>query len=85
MREGARLQTFPDDFQFGSTYKKYVTSQIGNAVPPKLAYHVGVAVHRHLEGLEVSDPGESEQEGLRPAPFVDWETLNPAPRAASSD
>lgn len=85
MREGARLQTFPDDFQFGSTYKKHVTSQVGNAVPPKLAYHVAVAVHRHLDGVEVNDPDESEQEGLRPAPLVDWETLNPAPRAASSD
>ena len=36
LREGARLQTFPDDFQFFGT-KVEVARQIGNAVPPKLS------------------------------------------------
>src|SRR5258706_7375951 len=35
-REGARLQTFPDDFVFFAD-KKSVARQMGNAVPPKLA------------------------------------------------
>lgn len=35
-REGARIQSFPDWFQF-SGYKKHIASQIGNAVPPLLA------------------------------------------------
>ncbi|MBC8205843.1 MAG: DNA cytosine methyltransferase [Kiritimatiellaeota bacterium] len=36
LREGARLQTFPDDFIFVGT-KVSVARQIGNAVPPRLA------------------------------------------------
>lgn len=36
LREGARLQTFPDDFEFVGT-KVEVARQIGNAVPPLLA------------------------------------------------
>lgn len=36
LREGARLQTFPDDFEFLGN-KVEVARQIGNAVPPLLA------------------------------------------------
>ena len=36
LREGARLQTFPDDFSFLGS-KVEVARQIGNAVPPMLA------------------------------------------------
>lgn len=36
LREGARLQTFPDDFEFLGS-KVEVARQIGNAVPPLLA------------------------------------------------
>ena len=43
VREAARLQSFPDDFYFqcrmGDAYK-----QIGNAVPPLLAYAVGKSI-----------------------------------------
>lgn len=39
LREGARLQSFPDDFVFVGT-KVEVARQIGNAVPPRLAYAV---------------------------------------------
>jgi DNA (cytosine-5)-methyltransferase 1 len=40
VREYARLQSFPDDWQFsGSMAAQY--KQIGNAVPVNLAYHVG--------------------------------------------
>ncbi len=39
VRECARIQTFDDDFVFyGSNSSAYI--QIGNAVPPKLAYHL---------------------------------------------
>lgn len=42
-REAARLQSFPDDFVFlGST--RAIATQIGNAVPPLLAYQVARAV-----------------------------------------
>lgn len=39
VRECARLQTFPDDFIFtGSPARQF--TQVGNAVPPILAYHL---------------------------------------------
>lgn len=40
LREGARLQTFPDKFVFKGT-KTQVAQQIGNAVPPLLAETIG--------------------------------------------
>ncbi|RMG24509.1 MAG: DNA (cytosine-5-)-methyltransferase [Methanobacteriota archaeon] len=47
VREYARIQTFPDNWQFcGSLASKY--RQIGNAVPVKLAEHVGKEVVRTL-------------------------------------
>lgn len=42
-REAARLQTFPDDFEFIGS-KIEVARMIGNAVPPKLAYHIAKAM-----------------------------------------
>ncbi|MEY4724443.1 MAG: hypothetical protein RL043_592 [Pseudomonadota bacterium] len=46
-REGARLQSFPDSFQFyGSTAKKNL--QIGNAVPPLLAFALGKQIVKAL-------------------------------------
>ncbi len=40
VREYARIQSFPDDWNFtGSTAAQY--KQIGNAVPVNLAYHIG--------------------------------------------
>jgi DNA (cytosine-5)-methyltransferase 1 len=39
LREGALLQTFPEDFIFTGN-KVDVARQIGNAVPPKLAYEI---------------------------------------------
>ena len=49
-REGARLQSFPDYFQFyGSRAKKNL--QIGNAVPPLLAKKIGNSVARALDKI----------------------------------
>lgn len=43
IREYARIQSFPDDFVFkGSMNSQY--KQIGNAVPVKLAYHIGKSI-----------------------------------------
>lgn len=47
-REAARIQTFPDDFIFyPSTSSAY--KQIGNAVPPVLAWNVAGAIQEFLD------------------------------------
>lgn len=47
VREAARLQTFPDDYVFmGNRTQQNV--QVGNAVPPYLAWQIGKAVYRLL-------------------------------------
>lgn len=51
VREYARIQTFPDDWQFaGSVSSQY--KQIGNAVPVNLAWTVGRSLIRLLNGIE---------------------------------
>ncbi len=55
-REAARLQTFPDWFEFsGTETKRYY--QIGNAVPPLLAYKIALQVKRtyHMEQQSKDD------------------------------
>lgn len=48
VREYARIQTFPDEWEFiGSTAAKY--KQIGNAVPVNLGYHIGMSLIAMLE------------------------------------
>lgn len=47
LREGARLQTFPDSFEFVGT-KVEVARQIGNAVPPVLAQRVAEKIKECL-------------------------------------
>jgi DNA (cytosine-5)-methyltransferase 1 len=42
-REGARLQTFPDNYIFNGT-RSQRNLQIGNAVPPILAKAIGKAI-----------------------------------------
>jgi len=47
VREYARIQTFPDEWEFaGSVSSNY--KQIGNAVPVNLGYHVGLAARKIL-------------------------------------
>lgn len=45
IRENARLQSFPDDFVFLGT-KTQQNRQVGNAVPPRLAYHVAMQIKK---------------------------------------
>jgi DNA (cytosine-5)-methyltransferase 1 len=47
VRECARIQTFPDDFKFIHAKTRSV-SQIGNAVPPVLAYTIAKSIAVYL-------------------------------------
>lgn len=50
VRENARCQTFPDDWQFcGSVGQQY--KQVGNAVPVNLAYEIAMKIKQGLEKL----------------------------------
>jgi DNA (cytosine-5)-methyltransferase 1 len=52
VREAARLQSFPDWFEFqGSETSAF--NQIGNAVPPMLAYAIAGSIRRSLESKTV--------------------------------
>ena len=51
VRECARIQTFPDDFLFIHA-KTTSVSQIGNAVPPMLAYKVAKAIVSYLNTIK---------------------------------
>ena len=52
LREAARLQSFPDDFQFSGGMRE-TERQIGNAVPPVLAWHIAKAVREYLDPTRV--------------------------------
>lgn len=47
VREAARIQTFPDEFEFRSSWTQTMR-QLGNAVPVKLAHIVAASVARSL-------------------------------------
>lgn len=50
VRENARCQSFPDDWEFcGSVGQQY--KQVGNAVPVNLAYEIGLKIREALECL----------------------------------
>lgn len=48
MREAARIQSFPDSFIFDAKLRE-TERQIGNAVPPVLAWHIAKAVAKSLK------------------------------------
>ena len=47
VRECARLQTFPDSYEFTGPVARQFT-QVGNAVPPVLAYEMACAIYRSI-------------------------------------
>jgi DNA (cytosine-5)-methyltransferase 1 len=46
-REYARIQCFPDDWEFSGSVSS-IYKQIGNAVPVNLGYHIGLAIRAML-------------------------------------
>ncbi|WP_245458205.1 DNA cytosine methyltransferase [Rhizobium leguminosarum] len=49
-RMRARLQDFQDDWEFVGG-KQATVDQIGNAVPPRMAQALGLAIHRALKDV----------------------------------
>jgi len=54
-REAARIQTFPDEFIFKGS-KIEIARQIGNAVPPQLAFHVAGVALQMLDAIKETEP-----------------------------
>ena len=60
IRENARIQGFPDNYEFcGSVYTRY--RQVGNAVSPKLAERLGLQVLRAFAGVPPHDDDELDE------------------------
>ncbi|WP_293914764.1 DNA (cytosine-5-)-methyltransferase [Deinococcus sp.] len=55
-REYARLQTFPDHWEFFGHNRRDIQMQIGNAVPVEFARRVARNVHQVLEDLDAGRP-----------------------------
>ena len=67
-REGARLQSFPDDFVFEGmrtkmSWEKGLSQyqQIGNAVPPLLSYEIAMCIKNMLEFGNLKNPDDAVQ------------------------
>ncbi len=58
-REAARIQSFPDEFQFIGS-KTSVCKQIGNAVPPKMAYFFAIMLKRILKNDSPRISGDTD-------------------------
>ena len=52
IRECARIQTFPDDFEFVYTHVAAGYKMIGNAVPVNLAKHIATSIHAQVFGSQ---------------------------------
>lgn len=60
VRECARLQGFPDDFEFVYHDVDYGYKMIGNAVPVNLAYIIALAIKQELKGKTMSSKSNDQ-------------------------
>lgn len=75
VREVARIQTFPDWFALEGTNPRKMFQQLGNAVPPRLAYEVGKQLVAVLEGKDL----------LKGKGFLDFESFKELAVVKDSD
>ena len=69
VREYARIQTFPDNWEFsGNVTDQY--KQIGNAVPVNLAFAIGRSLIRLFNEIDAQSPEESQFEEANQAGHV---------------
>lgn len=66
-REGARLQTFPDNFEFFGTRAEQC-KLVGNAVPVRLAERLGHAIQKHINSKPEQTAKLIRLQSLRPNP-----------------
>ena len=56
LREGALIQSFPDDYQFttpdSKIYMRAIGTHIGNAVPVRLGEHIGKAILNYIQDAQ---------------------------------
>jgi DNA (cytosine-5)-methyltransferase 1 len=69
VREYARIQTFPDSWQFaGSLSSQY--RQIGNAVPVNLAKEIGLSIIESLNKFYLKNPNWNEAQAQEELEFA---------------
>ncbi len=60
VRDCARIQSFPDWFEFKGSTLRARHKQIGNAIPPRLAYEIGIAIAEHVRSKRKSGASPEE-------------------------
>ena len=70
--EAARIQYFPDFFDFGGMTRTGLARAIGNAVPPRAGYVVALPLLLAVLEGQTPKPMDSKQ---RVGSELDWKTL----------